>query len=330
MTLCVVMVIAALVVLALLAAFSTLIGRYVEALVPPDGEFMDIDGVRLHYRDIGSGPSIVMIHGLVGQMRNFSYALTDCLADRFRIILIDRPGSGYSTASHATSGRLVTQAALIAGVIDRLGLEHPLVVGHSLGGAVALTLALDHPEAVGALALIAPLTSPELEVPRAFRTLLLGPVWIRGLVVRTLAVPAMILGGKRSRALIFAPETPPNGFATGGGSFLALRSSALAAAAAEIEHVRDDLPAIAERYQQLRKPVGILFGREDAILDPIIHGQAFADAYPFASLVLCDGGHMLPATKPRLVAAWIEDVDRGKLGRAASGFGIRSEFRGGK
>jgi pimeloyl-ACP methyl ester carboxylesterase len=327
MTVAVAMVFAVAVVLALLATISTLTGRCVEALVPPDGEFMDIDGVRLHYCDIGSGPPIVMIHGLVGQMRNFSYALTDCLADRFRIILIDRPGSGYSAASHAKSGRLVTQAALIAGVIDRLGPEHPLIVGHSLGGAVALALALDHPDAVGALALIAPLTSPQLEVPQAFRTLLLGPTWMRGLVVRTFAVPAMILGAKRTRALIFAPETPAGDFATGGGSLLAMRSSALAAA--EIEHVRDDLPAIAERYPQLRKPVSILFGRGDAILDPVIHGQAFADAHPFASLTLCDGGHMLLATQPRLVAAWIEGVYRGKLGPAASGFEIGSEFRDG-
>ena len=67
-----------------------------QAAVPADGHFVRVNGKRVHYRDEGSGPTIVMIHGLAGQMRNFSYALLDKLASDHRVILIDRPGSGYS------------------------------------------------------------------------------------------------------------------------------------------------------------------------------------------------------------------------------------------
>ncbi len=74
-----------------LALFSRFAARRIERDVPPDGQFLTIDGVRLHYADRGHGPAIVMIHGLGGQMRNFGYALADQLVADHRVILVDRP-----------------------------------------------------------------------------------------------------------------------------------------------------------------------------------------------------------------------------------------------
>ena len=102
-----------------LALFSQFAARRAKAQVPPDGKFVDVDGARLHYVDIGEGPAIVMIHGLGGQVRNFSYALTERLPGR-RLILIDRPRSGYSTVDAGEPG-LKAQADLIAKGIDALG-----------------------------------------------------------------------------------------------------------------------------------------------------------------------------------------------------------------
>src|SRR6186713_248398 len=99
-----------------LALFSRVAARRIERDVPPDGQFITIDGVRLHYVDRGHGPAIVMIHGLGGQMRNFGYALADRLVADHRVILVDRPGSGYSAA--APSAALAVQATLIAGLIE--------------------------------------------------------------------------------------------------------------------------------------------------------------------------------------------------------------------
>src|ERR1700680_5205744 len=80
-----------------LVLFSANAAQKGEAAVPPCGRFIEIDGQRLHYVDTGgAGPAIVMIHGLGGTLWNYTYALVDKLSGEFRVIAVDRPGSGYS------------------------------------------------------------------------------------------------------------------------------------------------------------------------------------------------------------------------------------------
>jgi alpha-beta hydrolase superfamily lysophospholipase len=96
-----------------LVAFAARTARKVEAALPPRGKFMQIDGERIHYVDKGgTGPALVMIHGLGGNLMHFTYALADKLAGDFRVIIIDRPGSGYSERPEATSANLTVQATL--------------------------------------------------------------------------------------------------------------------------------------------------------------------------------------------------------------------------
>ncbi|MFX8512336.1 alpha/beta fold hydrolase, partial [Acinetobacter baumannii] len=85
--------------------------------------------------------AVVMIHGLGGNMLHFGYAMADKLANDFRVVLVDRPGSGYSTRPDAAPATLTAQAGTIATLIRRLDLKQPLVVGHSLGGALSLAIA---------------------------------------------------------------------------------------------------------------------------------------------------------------------------------------------
>src|SRR5229473_2561629 len=80
-----------------LVIFTAVTARRVEAALPPRGRFIEIAGARIHYLDKSSGPAIVILHGLGGQMGNFTYALLERLTGEFRVILMDRPGSGYST-----------------------------------------------------------------------------------------------------------------------------------------------------------------------------------------------------------------------------------------
>src|SRR5580658_10870076 len=127
-----------------LALFTGLTARRVEKALPPQGRFIEVDGARIHYLDEGSGPTLLLVHGLAGQMRNFTHALLDRLKGQFRVVILDRPGCGYSTPAPGASAAISAQASLIARFIDALGLERPLVVGHSMGGAIALALALNH------------------------------------------------------------------------------------------------------------------------------------------------------------------------------------------
>ena len=133
---------AAVLLIGSLVLFTAWTAFRVERSLPPLGRFIEIDGTRIHYLDQGQGPVIVLIHGLGGQMRNFTHSLLGRLTNEFRVILIDRPGSGYSTRSPRTSAGLKAQGELMAKFIDALHLQRPLVVGHSLGGAVALATAM--------------------------------------------------------------------------------------------------------------------------------------------------------------------------------------------
>ena len=75
-----------------------------ERRVPPAGSFVTIDGNRIHYVEAGQGPPILFLHGLGGQLLHFRATLFDELSRDFRVIALDRPGSGYSTRASGASG----------------------------------------------------------------------------------------------------------------------------------------------------------------------------------------------------------------------------------
>ena len=290
-----------------LAAFSHWAGRRAEQQVPPDGHFVEVDGARLHYVDMGDGPPIVLVHGLGGQLRNFTYALTELLAGQHRLIVIDRPRSGYSTVPAGVEPGLKAQADLIAGAIRALGVKKPLLVGHSLGGAISLSLALDHPGLVSGLALIAPLTQPQTRMPDVFRGLAAGGASKvgRALLANLIAVPMGALTAKQTSAAVFAPEPVPDDFGTRGGGVLALRPGNVYAATFEMQAATPEMTDIAARFGELSLPVSILFAREDNLLDYRLDGEKTVAAIARARLELVDGGHMLPITQPDVTARFI-------------------------
>ena len=290
-----------------LALFSRAAGKRAEQRAPADGAFLDIDGTRLHYVDRGEGPAVVLIHGLGGQLRNFTYALTERLPGH-RLIVIDRPRSGYSTVPSGVEPGLKDQADLVAQAIRRLRVERPLLVGHSLGGAISLSLALDHPGLVSGLALIAPLTQPQAEVPAAFRGLAAGGASkiSRAVIANLVAVPLGSLTAKQTSAAVFAPEPVPDDFPTRGGGVLALRPGNVYAAIFEMQAASEEMAGIAARYGELKLPVSILYAREDNILDWRRNGEQTAGEIQGCRLDLVDGGHMLPVTQPAVTAAFIQ------------------------
>lgn len=293
-----------------LALFTWRTARRIEAFLPPKGRFVDVPGARLHVRESGSGPAILLVHGLGGQTAHFDYGVADYLARNHRVVVVDRPGSGHSTRDASAPADVSTQATSLAALIERLGLERPTVAGHSLGGAIALTLALEHPARVGALALVAPLTHVQDAAPEVFKALAIESPWLRKLFAWTLATPGSIAGSKKVLAAVFAPEPAPRDFAVKGGGMLSLRPRQFLAASADMQALPGHMPRVQARYGELSVPVGVLYGREDAILDWQANGQALADKVAGARLQLADGGHMLPVTQPQLVAEFIEACAR--------------------
>jgi pimeloyl-ACP methyl ester carboxylesterase len=291
-----------------LVCFTALMARRVETACPPAGRFVDVPGARLHVVDRGQGPALLLVHGLAGQLSHFTYGIVDPLAAHYRVVAVDRPGSGYSVRAAGASATLGAQADVLAALIESLELGRPVVVGHSLGGAVALALAQRHPERVAGLALVAPLTHLIPEVPSVFKDLGIPQPWLRTLVAWTLAVPLGMAKREEVLGAVFGPEAVPGDFPTRGGGLLALRPSHFIAACADLTAAQEDLPQMMQRYGTMRLPVSIIYGRSDRILDPQAQGETLAAKLPGAEFLLLDGGHMLPITAPDRIAEFIRQA----------------------
>jgi pimeloyl-ACP methyl ester carboxylesterase len=293
-----------------LAVFNRSTRKKVEAAVPPDGTFIEIDGNRLHYVDRGpkGAPAMVLIHGLGGQMRNFAGPLVEDLEQDYRVILVDRPGSGWSTRAPGASCSLWQQADTMAKFVRALGLDRPMIVGHSLGGALALTMAAEHSDTVGRLALICPLTQDIQDVPTAFKALEIRSPLMRRMIASTIAVPLAVANQDRFLAEVFKPEPAPADFPVTGGSALGVRAEAFYQTSSDLVALENQLPLLVERYAGIGVPARILYAREDNLLDPHLNGVTTAALLPDCRCEIVPGGHMLPFTQPEMTARWLRRV----------------------
>jgi pimeloyl-ACP methyl ester carboxylesterase len=112
-------------------------------------------GITLHYQQVGSGPDLVMLHGLTGNLAVWHLKMVPLLWDRFRITTYDLRGHGYSevTDSGYTPDDMATD---LADLLDALEIENPALVGHSYGGDTELYVALRYPGRAKAIIAIEP------------------------------------------------------------------------------------------------------------------------------------------------------------------------------
>jgi pimeloyl-ACP methyl ester carboxylesterase len=259
-----------------------------EAAYPPSGQFVTVDGKRLHYEMKGSGPDLVMIHGASGSLRDLTFALRDRLTDRYRVTVVDRPGLGHSDALDETS--LLSQARFIKAGVAQLGVTDPIVLGQSYGGAVALAWALDG----GPKALVL-VGSPSMPWPGKL------DIWYRATdnaVGRALAIPlasAFVPDRYVRKAIdaVFAPDPVPPGYDDFLGTPLTLRRETLAANVAQVNALRAELVTMEPRYPTLTLPVELIHGTEDTIVPLHIHSQPVSQLLPNSRLTVIPGaGHM--------------------------------------
>jgi pimeloyl-ACP methyl ester carboxylesterase len=274
-----------------------------EAAFPPSGQFVTVDGLRLHYETAGSGPDLVLIHGASGSLRDLTFALRDRLTDRYRVTVVDRPGLGHS--DHLPETSLRAQARHIKAGLAQLGIVDPVVLGQSYGGSVALAWALEG--GPRALVLVA---SPSMPWPGN-----LDP-WYRvtsTAIGRALAVPlasAWVPDSyvRQATAAVFAPDPVPPGYDAWLGAALTLRRETLATNTAQVNALRAELVTMEPRYPALTLPVELVHGTADTIVPLSIHSGPVSDLLPHARLTVIDGaGHMPHHSHPDRV---IEAIDR--------------------
>ena len=129
--------------------------RRAERENPPTGRFLDIEGVHLHYFERGEGTPLILPHGNGAMLQDFEISgILAPLAHQYRVIAVDRPGFGHTSRPRSQVWTPKAQADLVHKALIELDVERAIVVGHSWGTLVALSLALDHPADVRGLVLL--------------------------------------------------------------------------------------------------------------------------------------------------------------------------------
>ncbi len=124
-----------------------------EEFAPAD-EFVEVDGISTHFVARGDrGPVVVLVHGFGSNTYTWRQTL-DALGDQFRLYAVDLKGFGLTERPRDDQYHAMAYAAHLLGFLDALRLERPVLVGNSMGGAVSLIVALQHPERVGGLVLV--------------------------------------------------------------------------------------------------------------------------------------------------------------------------------
>ncbi len=295
-------------------AVITVIGqRLIERAHPPRGRFIDVGGLRQHLVEIGRGadadgtPAVVLLHGAGSNLEDMNLALGERLAARHRVILLDRPGFGHSARKAGDGSSPAHQAAVLREVLDRLRIDRAVIVGHSWGGTMALTFALDYPQRAAGLVLAAPPTHPGMRVLTWLNAALATPLgW---LFAHTLALPfgaILIAPGTRTA---FQPQRPPPHYLRRTATLLVLRPRTLLANWADVGGLETFLARQAGRYGSLATPTIVFNGDRDPLVPPAQHGMKLAAVAPSVKLVvLPDFGHMLHYGAADRIVAAVDEV----------------------
>jgi pimeloyl-ACP methyl ester carboxylesterase len=277
---------------------------------PPEGRFVEVDGVRLHLVDTGGeGPVVALIHGNGSMIADWrASGLIDRLCDRFRVVAFDRPGYGHSERPRDRLWTPWAQARLMLAALDRLGARRPLLLGHSWGTLPALAGALLRPAELGGLVLLSGYYFPTARPDAALFAPNAVPVLGDALrhTVSPLLARAML---PRMLRKVFAPRPVPEAFLRAYSFDMASRPLPLRASAEEAQMMTPAASHMKGRYGSLNLPVAIVAGSEDRIVDPEAHARALHRAMPSSDLRLLPGeGHMLHHHAAEAVVAALERV----------------------
>lgn len=276
----------------------------------PAGTMVMVDGVPIRLVRTGRGRPVCLIHGASGNLADMTFRLGPALAGSFEVIAIDRPGHGRSGMPEGGGVSLSTQAALLRGALAQIGVERPIVVGHSYGGSVALAWAMDAPETMSALVLLAA-PSQTWEGGLGLLTDLLanplsGPVLARGfshLVTRGFA--------EQTLGTVFSPQAPPPGYLDHLGLDLVLQPASLRENARQLDALKGELRPMIPFYPGLPMPIELVHGEADRTVGLEIHSAVFARQVAGSRLTRLPGiGHMLHQVATAEVVARIDAAAR--------------------
>lgn len=259
---------------------AALEARYLAA----PGDMMDVAGTRLHVRDSGAkdAPAIVMLHGFGSSLHTWE-AWATALAGDYRVIRFDLPGSGLSPPDTTGDYSDARSMALLAALMDRLGVARATLVGNSMGGRIAWTFAATQPARVDKLVLLSPdgFASPGFEYGKS-------PEVPATLSLMRYCLPRFLL--KMSLEPAYADTRVLTEEMTSRYHDLMLAPGARDAMLRRMEQVMltDPVPLL----QRIKAPTLLLWGEQDAMI-PFSNAADYVAALPDVRLVSLPGmGHV--------------------------------------
>jgi len=305
-----------LVVVALALAMLALITQAgviaVQRAYPAQGRMIEVAGAVLHVLDLGprdtGSPPIVMLHGASSNLETMRRPLGDLLAKSHRVILIDRPGHGWSPRALLSDSTPAIQGRMIDEALEQLGVTKAIFVVHSWAGALGARMALDYPQRVAGLVMLAPVAYPWRGGVGWYNKLVTTPL-IGPLLAATITLPLGYFLTASGASNVFLPQTMPDGFVEDSATPLLLRPREFLANAWDLVTLKAAVIEQAPRYAEIKAPVVVIAGDADKTVWPTIHSQPFAAIVPNAKLILLPGvGHMVMYAAPDLVMHEIDTM----------------------
>ena len=299
--------VAVLVVLAL----ATQVGVFaLQRAHPPQGRMIDVAGATLNVVELGprdaAGPPIVMIHGASSNLLTMQKPLGDMLAEKHRVILIDRPGHGWSTRANPDDSTPAIQSKMIDEALEKLGVTGAILVVHSWAGALGALMALDYPRRVAGLVMLAPVAYPWPGGVGWYNDVVTTPV-IGPLLAYTITLPLGYFLTEPGARGAFLPQVMPKDFVENTAVALLLRPSEFLANARDLVALKPEVAKQSSRYASIKAPTVVITGDTDSTVSPNIHSRPFVAAVPNAKLIVLPGvGHMVPNVAPEVVMREVE------------------------
>jgi len=273
---------------------SALLGQYklreIREKCTPSGAFIEVDGHALHYLERPGGKeSVVFLHGASSNALQWKYSIFTDIPKRYRLIALDRPGLGHSERPDPMS--LLEQTRLIHKTIVSFELERPILVAHSLAGAIGARLLSEYPLQYRGLVLVAGVVYPVGSGASWYTRLATAPVL--GHVFRHAIVPVF--------APFFAPSMVKTTFAPNPVADKYAESTCLdvlfipdrfLANASDLNQIRPFLDQSYPHFQTINLPVSMLYGVDDQVIYQFSHAGGFTYQVPHAVPVMIpDMGH---------------------------------------
>lgn len=285
------------------AVWTQVLSARAERDFPPEGRFVEVEGQRLHVVDRGAGPPIVLVHGAFGGSQDWTATgILDELARTHRVLAFDRPGHGWSERASTEAQSPIEQARVLRAACRTLGVERPLIVGFSWGGALVLAWALAWPDEIAGVLTVNGVAYPW---PGATNTsyVLAGVPIVGPLLAWSAAGPLGSMTSASSVVRAFAPAEVPRTFARSPVA-LALRPRQFLAETADLRILKPAVAIQSTRYAEIRVPLAILAGRGDRVAFWDWHSERLHRTVPGSELtILEDAGHQVLHSHPQDVIA---------------------------